>query len=173
MFFPVSAIREILENEVSIIPILEILEIETPIIPCILEARRQLDLIDLQRLDLREEARREFLIEDVLHRACDALLVVEEGVRAVVARHVRDRRCRRVHVHRVVLVPIGEVEIVERLRLVAILEGEAERQGQAVGRPRVEQAILARRHKLDRLCFFCVRQARRGHIELGQHTYGL
>ena len=50
----------------------------------VLERLRQLHLVDLQGVDLGVQVQRELVVEVLLHRDRDALLVVEEGVRGVV-----------------------------------------------------------------------------------------
>ena len=69
----------------------------------------------------------------------------------VVARDVGERPRRHVDVHGRVLPLVGQVELVEVLRHVAVLEGQAERERQPVGSPRVQQAGFAGGHELDGL----------------------
>ena len=88
----------------------------------LLERVWQLDLRDLQRLDLRVQLRRKLLVEVSLHRERNTLLVVEEGVRAVVARDVGDRSGRCVDVHGVVLALVCQVELVEVKKWVELEE---------------------------------------------------
>ena len=80
----------------------------------------------------------------------DALFIVEEGVRGVVARDVGDDGGGGVLVHVDVLQLVPAVQLVQVLRDVPVLEGDSERQREAVEGPRMQQVSVSR-VELDRL----------------------